>query len=119
MKPAVVFIVTFAFTLGFGALFIAISNAAKPVDAFVTPVPATPPGTSAAILPPGTYHAVKPGGMRLSGWIHSPDTSRFPALKSPRPAGPSSPECHLLKSHPQIHFVPVDEVAQSPRSSSR
>lgn len=40
MKPAVVFIVTFAFTLGFGALFIVIGKAAEPVDAFVTPVPA-------------------------------------------------------------------------------
>lgn len=121
MKPAVVFSVTFACTLMVGAFFVTIGKAAESVDAFVTPIPATPPGTSAAILPPGTYHAVTPNGVRLSGWVHSPNTSRFSMMKGPRPhpAGPSSPEHYLLKSHPQLRFVPVDEVTRSPRNSSR
>ncbi|QIF03757.1 hypothetical protein [Roseimicrobium sp. ORNL1] len=105
MKPAVVFIVTFAFTLGFGALFIVIGKAAEPVDAFVTPVPAPSQGTGAAILPPGTYHAVTPDGVRLSGWVHSPDTSRFPTLKK----APSPPQkAKMPQRDPQLRFVPVE-----------
>lgn len=104
MKPAAVFIATFVCTLMVGVFLVTISKAAEPVDAFVTPVPATPPGTSAAILPPGTYHAVTQDGIRLSGWVHSPGTSRFPMMKK----APSSPrKSKMPQRDPQLRFIPV------------
>ncbi|RBP44297.1 hypothetical protein DES53_104116 [Roseimicrobium gellanilyticum] len=80
------------------------SMAAEPVDAYVTPVPTTPQGTSAAILPPGTYHAVTPGGVRLSGWVHSPYASQFPM---PTKTPSASPKAKMPQRDPGLRFVPV------------
>lgn len=79
------------------------THAAEPVDAFVIPVPGNP-GTSAAILPPGTYHAVQSNGVRLSGWVHSPDASRFPMLNR---APSTPPNLTMPQRDPQLRFVPV------------
>jgi hypothetical protein len=101
MKPLTVFIVA----LAFGTLCVALSHAADPVDVFVPPVPATPPGTSAAILPPGTYHAVTSDGIRLSGLVHSPGSAaRFPM---PMRAPSAKHGTKLPKRDPQLRFVPV------------
>jgi hypothetical protein len=75
---------------------------------YVVPVPAASPGTSAAILPPGTYFAERPNGIRLSGWVHSPDASRFPMLKK-RPSIP--PSVKIPQRDPQLRFVPVETRA--------
>lgn len=104
MRTAFLFTASFTVTLAVGALFMRTSNAAEPVDVYVTPVPVTPEGTSAAILPPGTYHAVTANGVRLSGWVHSSNTSVFPM---PRQAPSASPKAKLPKRDPQLRFVPV------------
>jgi hypothetical protein len=104
MKAAFLFIATLAVTVGIGALCVKTSHAAEPVDAYVTPVPVTPPGTNAAILPPGTYHAVQPNGVRLSGWVHSPYVSQFPM---PTKTPSASPKAKMPQRDPQLRFVPV------------
>jgi hypothetical protein len=104
MKPGTVFIVIFAVTVALGVLLLESSKGAEPMDVFMTPVPAAPEGTSAAILPPGTYHAVTANGVRLSGWVHSPCTSRLPMLKK---APSASPKSKMPQHVPHLRFVPV------------
>ena len=104
MKPGTAFIVIFAATVALGVLLLESSQGAEPMDGFVTPVPAPPERTSAAILPPGTYHAVTANGVRLSGWVHSPGTSRFPMLKK---APSASPKSKMPERDPHLSFVPV------------
>ena len=104
MKIAFLFLATLAAALAMRALFTGSAHAAEPVDVYVMPVPASPQGTSAAILPPGTYHAVTAHGVRLSGWVHSPDTDRFPMLKK---ASSLPPSAKMPQRDPQLRFVPV------------
>ena len=98
---------------------IRVSVAAEPVDVFVIPVPTTPQGTNAAILSPGTYFAERSDGVRLSGWVHSPDTSRFPMLKMAPYPSPLAQHRHILKHHPGLRFVPAGQANAAPKSSSR
>lgn len=108
MKIAFLFLATLAVTVVMGALLMSSSHAAEPVDVYVVPVPAASPGTSAAILPPGIYFAERPSGIRLSGWVHAPDASRFPMLKK-APSLP--PKAKMPQRDPQLRFVPVDTGA--------